>query len=95
LQTILSALEGRPAMPTVILGDFNEWSPDRGMELLAPRFEVHAPGRSFHAARPVAALDRIATSRDIELADAGVHERGVALKASDHLPVWADLTFGD
>ncbi|HUV32475.1 MAG TPA: endonuclease/exonuclease/phosphatase family protein [Devosiaceae bacterium] len=91
LRAIAADLRRRAAMPTVILGDFNEWSHRRGLEPLLERFEVHAPGRSFHAARPVAALDRIATSRDIALADAAVHERGAALKASDHLPVWADL----
>jgi len=93
LQAILAALDGRPPMPTVVLGDFNEWSAGNGMDALKPQFDVHAPGHSFHAARPVAALDRIATSHGITVEDAGVHERGAALKASDHLPIWADLTF--
>jgi len=93
MRAIMAALEGRTPMPTIILGDFNEWSANKGMEPLKSHFDVHAPGRSFHAARPVAALDRIATSREITLHDAGVHERGAALKASDHLPVWADIAF--
>lgn len=93
LHAIMDALKGRPPLPTIILGDFNEWSSGNGMEPLKSQFDVHAPGRSFHAARPVAALDRIATSRDITLRDAGVHQRGAAPMASDHLPVWADITF--
>lgn len=78
-------------VPTVILGDFNEWRTDRGLEPLEPRFTVHAPGPSFHAARPVASLDRIALDGRISLRKAGVHRSRMARIASDHLPVWADL----
>ncbi len=77
--------------PTVILGDFNEWRARTGLEALDGRFHVHTPGRSFHAARPVAALDRIALSDGLELRDAGVEQARPARSASDHLPVWADI----
>lgn len=80
-------------LPTAILGDFNEWTADRGLEAIAGDFAVHAPGRTFHAARPVAALDRVALSKGLELADAGVVETKTSRIASDHLPVWADLGF--
>ncbi len=93
LQAIADHLEGCAPMPTVLLGDFNEWSAKKGMEPIAQNFSVHAPGRSFHSAQPMAALDRIATSNHFALRDAGVHERGPALRASDHLPVWADLAY--
>ncbi|MBV1868160.1 MAG: endonuclease/exonuclease/phosphatase family protein [Marinosulfonomonas sp.] len=76
---------------TVILGDFNEWSQRRGLEPLADGFAVHSPGRSFHAARPMAALDRIALSRELELRDGGVIQTKRARIASDHLPVWVDI----
>lgn len=93
LARITAALaEEAEALPTVILGDMNEWSASRGLEPLDADFAVHAPGRSFHAARPVAALDRIATSRGISLTDAGVAETPESRVASDHLPVWADIT---
>ncbi|MEP5759424.1 MAG: endonuclease/exonuclease/phosphatase family protein, partial [Litoreibacter sp.] len=59
LAAIRARLSGLPDRPTAVLGDFNEWSQRRGLEPLTG-FEVHAPGLSFHAARPVAALDRIA-----------------------------------
>ena len=85
----LAALE---PMPTVILGDFNEWSPEGGLEALNGAYSVHAPGLSFHAARPMAALDRIALSPSLGLSDAGVAQEGPARRASDHLPVWADLS---
>ena len=83
--------EADGATPTVILGDMNEWSDGRGLEPLEAEFSVHAPGRSFHAARPVAALDRIAVSRDVALTGAGVAETAASRIASDHLPIWADL----
>jgi endonuclease/exonuclease/phosphatase family metal-dependent hydrolase len=81
-------------LPTVILGDMNEWRNDRGLEPLDPGFTVHAPGLSFHAARPVAALDRIAVSARVKVERTGVHRADPARVASDHLPVWADLRLG-
>ena len=82
-------------LPTVILGDFNEWSPRRGFEPLEVHFDIHSPGRSYHASRPMAALDRIATSEGVELRDAGVDQSKLARIASDHLPVWAKLRITD
>lgn len=92
VQSIVDQLKQRTPMPTIVLGDFNEWSRTKGLEALSEEFEIYSPGRSFHAARPVASLDRIAINSDFELRDAGVLQHGQALKASDHLPVWADLT---
>ena len=76
---------------TVIAGDFNEWSETRGLEPLASRFTTHAPGRSFHARRPIAGLDRFALSAEATLRDSGVEEGPLARRASDHLPVWSDI----
>lgn len=80
-------------LPTAILGDFNEWSPHLGLEGLSHHFRVYAPGLSFHAARPVAALDRVALSDELELKHAGVEEGTLARVASDHLPIWAEIGF--
>ena len=88
LHAIANAVEG--AERVIVAGDFNEWSPHKGLEELG-QFNVHAPGHSFHAARPIAALDRIAMSSKIELRDAGVVQEGPARHASDHLPIWADV----
>lgn len=79
---------------TVIAGDFNEWRKKTGLEPLADGFEVHSPGQSFHARRPVAALDRIALSTGVEMRDAGVEQGPLASRASDHLPIWADVGLG-
>ena len=94
LNAIVAAMEEHAELPTVVLGDFNEWRTDRGLEPLEPDFTVHAPGLSFHAARPVAPLDRIALDRRMTLHDAGVHRSEASRLASDHLPVWADLRLG-
>lgn len=77
---------------TVIAGDFNEWSERNGLEPLADRFEIQIPGRSFHARRPMAALDRFALSAGVEMRDAGVEQGILAKKASDHLPIWSDIS---
>ena len=75
----------------VMAGDFNEWSATKGFEPLAQRFETHSPGLSFHARRPIAALDRFALSAGIEMRDAGVEQGAVARVTSDHLPIWSDI----
>lgn len=94
LQAIRDAMALRGEMPSAILGDFNEWSATRGLDPLLDAYDVHAPGRSFHAARPVAALDRVALGQGIELRDAGVIETTLSRTASDHLPIWADVAIG-
>lgn len=89
LQAIAAHI-GQPDM-TVVIGDMNEWATTRGFEALQNSFALHSPGRSFHASRPIAAFDRVALSRDLALRDAGVDEGPLAKRASDHLPIWADV----
>ncbi|WP_299692116.1 endonuclease/exonuclease/phosphatase family protein [uncultured Tateyamaria sp.] len=76
----------------VIAGDFNEWSTTKGFEPLAARFDTYSPGRSFHARRPIAGLDRFALTTGVTLRDAGVDQSPLARVASDHLPIWSDIT---
>ncbi|MDO6614105.1 MULTISPECIES: endonuclease/exonuclease/phosphatase family protein [Pacificibacter] len=92
LHAIRAALAKMALKPTVILGDFNEWSRTGGLDPLKDAFDIIAPGKSFHAARPVAALDRIALDDALELRDAGVVETDLSRRASDHLPIWADIS---
>ena len=89
---IMAELAHLPPRPTVLLGDLNEWSPAAGFAPLDPYFTLHNPGRSFPSWRPMAALDRVATGPGLRLAQAGVMRAGPAGRASDHLPIWADLT---
>lgn len=78
--------------PTVLMGDLNEWSAQSGcLRDFAQHFDFADTGKSFHARRPVARLDRIMASRDLRVDAAGVHESLNARTASDHLPIWATL----
>jgi endonuclease/exonuclease/phosphatase family metal-dependent hydrolase len=76
---------------TVIAGDFNEWSRTNWIETLSGRFNVHTPGRTFHARRPMAALDRFALSSELHMKDCGVKQDALSKRASDHLPIWSDI----
>jgi endonuclease/exonuclease/phosphatase family metal-dependent hydrolase len=79
-------------LPTVMMGDLNDWSAQSGcLRDFGRDFEFAATGRSFHARRPVARLDRIMVSRDLSVVECGVHDSAAARTASDHLPVWAAL----
>lgn len=89
---MMAEMMGLPGRPTVLLGDLNEWSPNQGFAPLDPYFTLHNPGRSFPAWRPMAALDRVATGPGLSVVKAGVVRAGLAGRASDHLPVWADLS---
>jgi endonuclease/exonuclease/phosphatase family metal-dependent hydrolase len=78
--------------PTVLMGDLNEWGAAAGcLRDFARHFSFADTGRSFHARRPVARLDRIMASPDLRFTDAGVHDTASSRTASDHLPVWANL----
>lgn len=92
MAAVNAALSSLPSMPTVIMGDFNEWSRAKGMAPFQKNYIIHAPGLSYHAARPVAGLDRFAVSRDLQLKSAGVMQNQISKRASDHLPIWADIT---
>ncbi len=91
MQQIVQHL-GKAAPGALIAGDFNEWSDRSGYEPWARDFTLITPGPSFHAARPVAALDGIAHGPRIRVAEAGVHHGTHTRVASDHLPIWARLT---
>ena len=81
-----------PDMPTLIMGDFNEWSREsRNLSALRVRFELHTPGYSYPTLRPVVGLDKIAHSRDLAIAQGGVHHCPSSKRASDHMPIWADI----
>lgn len=78
--------------PTVMMGDLNEWSRMSGcLRDFAKTFAFADTGPSFHARRPVARLDRIMASPRLRIVDAGVHASATARRASDHLPIWAEL----
>ena len=90
-RAILHRVEQGAPMPTVMMGDLNEWTVHGGCLRDFDRHYAFAPtGRSFHARRPVAALDRIMFA-GLKLLDCGVHLSPTSRRASDHLPIWAEF----
>jgi endonuclease/exonuclease/phosphatase family metal-dependent hydrolase len=91
--TILAHLEARDGdPPAVVMGDLNEWSAKGGcLRDFAHHLTFAECGRSFHVRRPIAQLDRIMVNPALEIVESGVHQSPTARKASDHLPVWAQL----
>ncbi|WP_174298823.1 endonuclease/exonuclease/phosphatase family protein [Sphingomonas bacterium] len=79
-------------MPTVLMGDLNEWSAGSGcLRDFARDYRFAPTGPSFHARRPIGRLDRIMASPRLRIVEAGVHSSATARRASDHLPIWATL----
>jgi len=94
MRAILDAIATRPQkMPTVLMGDTNEWRTVSGcLNELDGEFHLAPTGNSFHARHPVAALDRIIVHKDLNIEAAGVHMSPAARRASDHLPIWARVS---
>jgi endonuclease/exonuclease/phosphatase family metal-dependent hydrolase len=93
VRDLLAQVEALPdRLPTVMMGDLNEWRDAQGcLRDFAERHRVLPTGPSFHAKRPLARLDRIIVSDDVEVDEVGVHHSAKARIGSDHLPVWARL----
>lgn len=91
--TVLQHIEqSAPRLPMIIMGDFNEWRAGRGsLPHFMAEHDIAATGLSFHSRLPVASLDKIMHSRDLQAVSAGVHRSPLARKASDHLPIWAHI----
>ncbi|MEO5773626.1 MAG: endonuclease/exonuclease/phosphatase family protein [Sphingomicrobium sp.] len=94
MRAILDAIAARPQrMPTVMMGDTNEWRSEGGcLREVRGEFQIAQTGPSFHSRHPVACLDRIIVDRALSIEAAGVHMSHAARRASDHLPIWARLT---
>ena len=94
MRAILDAIAARPQqMPTVMMGDTNEWRTAAGcLREVADDFHIAPTGPSFHSRHPFACLDRIIVDRSLRIEAAGVHMSHSARRASDHLPIWARLS---
>ncbi len=79
--------------PSVLLGDMNAWrkcKATRELDDLLSRHHNYDWPASFPAARPVLALDRVYAHR-AKILSLGVHDTPAARRASDHLPVVAEV----
>jgi endonuclease/exonuclease/phosphatase family metal-dependent hydrolase len=82
--------------PTVIMGDMNAWRKCKATRALDEELHSHHNDEwpaSFPSAGPVLALDRI-YARGARIAEIGVHASRAAKRASDHLPVVAQVELG-
>ena len=80
-------------MPTVILGDFNQWGHGTGaMREFADGWQLLTPGPSYPSRAPLARLDRVVHCGGWHCHNAAVHHTALAAVASDHLPILADLS---
>ena len=96
IRALLAAIDGSPRhMPTILMGDFNQWSDSGALNELAFHHHrlVQTP-KSFHTSRPVARLDRIIVSHDVKVTAADSHISPLSKQASDHLPLWASIRIG-
>ena len=98
LRAITGTFPQDPELPTVLLGDMNEWRRDRRSSLgsLAPGFGPVAQWvPSFPAVFPVLALDRILARPHDIIVGLEAHSSPLARVASDHLPVKATVRMPD
>jgi endonuclease/exonuclease/phosphatase family metal-dependent hydrolase len=91
---ILRLLAEGEDMPTIMLGDLNEWNhgPRSSLRVLEPVFGAANPTpASFPAAVPVLALDRILGRPEGLVSGVRAYASPLARIASDHLPLIARL----
>lgn len=95
MRTVGQYLRRVPPMPTVVLGDLNEWRPWGGLafsrRLLGRAFD--GPSRAtFPSVWPVLPLDRILGADGAAVRDARVLDSPAIRATSDHRPLQARVT---
>jgi endonuclease/exonuclease/phosphatase family metal-dependent hydrolase len=80
-------------LPTVVIGDFNEWWPfSRGLGALRRHAVLPFSPATFPSRCPLLALDRMAFSACHLRGRLRRHITPLSRIASDHLPIWADVS---
>ena len=93
IQQLLRVLETQTPVPTVLMGDLNEWFLwGRPLRWLHTHFEKTPAAATFPASAPVFALDRIWIEPRALLERVWVHISPLARVASDHLPLVARIS---
>lgn len=89
---LIEAIQSISPTPLVILGDFNDWLPGRSVvHTLDAWIGSAGTPRSFPARWPVLALDRVWVRPPAELVSVRAHVSALSRRASDHLPVVAEV----
>ena len=94
---LLAAFLDLPRLPTILLGDFNEWRRRRrsALGVLEPMFGVAPSVLSFPSMRPMFPLDRILGWPAGLVSGLEVHDSPLARQASDHLPLIAQVSLAE
>ena len=82
--------------PAVLMGDMNAWRKCKGSQALEASLGLHHNRdwpATFPAGHPLLALDRIYT-RHAEILEVHHHDSPAARRASDHLPMVAEVRIG-
>lgn len=87
-----AAAADRLGGPVAMGGDLNEWRTGAAALPRLPGWRWIVPGPSFHAGWPRLPLDRFLVGPGVVVHGCGVLPKGAAGRASDHLPVWLDLS---
>ena len=92
-KALLDAFLGMTPMPTIMLGDFNEWRRVRrsALAVLEPVFGSLPVVSSFPSRLPLLPMDRILDWPPGLITQFAVHNTPLAKLASDHLPLVADV----
>ena len=87
----------RVSGPKIVLGDFNEWARGLVADVLAERlksidlYPPPAPAADVSGLLPLLHLDHIYFNGEIEIRTIELARNRMALVASDHLPLVADI----
>lgn len=95
IRRLLRCVRDGGPMPTVLIGDLNEWFLwGRPMRWLRPHFKRTPAPPTFPAGWPLFALDRVWVNPRQALRRVAVHASALARIASDHLPLTAVIELG-
>jgi endonuclease/exonuclease/phosphatase family metal-dependent hydrolase len=94
VDAVLQAAQNAGERTVLLMGDLNEWRIGKrsglsGLQPIFGNFEAFVP--SFPSRYPLLALDRILCSPRKILKNIMVHSTPLSRKASDHLPIMAEL----
>nr|WP_210310517.1 endonuclease/exonuclease/phosphatase family protein [Devosia pacifica] len=84
----------RPRMPTLFVGDINDWRPWSGLAFSRGLVGTRLTGPSratFPVARPILPLDRILIDAPGTVRATRVLDSPRLRRASDHRPLWGDI----
>ncbi len=94
IKRLLAYLGKGRKRPTIIMGDFNEWSPlSRGIRMINSHLGLTSARPSFPSRLPVFSLDRIWVLEGTRTPDFQVNKTPLTRAASDHLPITATIHF--